>query len=437
MSQSPNNLDRENSTAYLLIPRSTSSTTGNNTTFSPVVNKRNSAFRLDDLAPSDLYQNLQNENKLNELKALGMSTVFFSNEEEQKSVKNEWQDKYYVIPDFPVSIPTPISSDNESITQNSCTNNDESQWPSISGISKAHKMGIKGQGVLVGVLDTGVDADHQEFSGRSINYRYVDPFGTSDQNDYDVRGFNPDIRGHGTEVCGVIAGNSIGIAPEVDLYVASVIESQTNKTSFLRVMRGLNWLMQQFQSEENRNKPAVLNMSICFPSFSTFTPSPDIPTKEALQSLIDDLQTQIVTLLTQANVLAVVSIGNGGTGKFNYPGAFQQVLGVGAIDFQGKLAAFSGSGKPSGEVSKPDIVGYGVDVCTSHNRDFMGTHYYKPTGGTSISSPYVAGIAALYRCQQPTLTVEEVRTKIIENAFKLDDQPSEGVGAGLVRFCLE
>ncbi|HAC65397.1 MAG TPA: hypothetical protein DCF68_18175 [Cyanothece sp. UBA12306] len=327
-----------------------------------------------------------------------------------------------------------ISSGNELMSRSYYAKHEQSQWPSRSGISKAHEMGIKGKDVLVGVLDTGVEADHQEFYGRNIKYRYINPFGKSDGYDHEARGFDCDQRGHGTGVCGVIAGNSIGVAPEVDLYVASVMESQDNYTNFLRVMRGLDWLRDQFQSEANKNKPAVLNMSLLLPSFSPFTPSPDIPTEEALKRLIDDLQQKILELITQANVLVVASIGNSGPGTFNYPGAFKEVMGIGAIDFEGNLYDLSGSGQPSKEVSKPDLVGYGVNVCTSFKRDYRGIHFYKQTSATSISSPYVAGIAALYRCHDPSLTVMEVREKIVKNAFKLENQPSERVGSGLARF---
>lgn len=357
-----------------------------------------------------------------QLNALGMTTAFFRDEEEEKKVKNELEDEYIFIPDFSLSLPTRIPLNSTSLSQR--------KWPSASGIPLAHKQGIKGRGVLVGVLDTGIDADHQEFSGRSITYRYISFDPSHPQSlPRDVRGFDPG--GHGTHVCGIIAGNSLGIAPEADLYVASVIESESARTSFKRIISGLEWLLHHFSLPENKGKPAVLNMSICFSS----SPLPEgIPSIAAFQHLLKDLREGIVNILVQAKVLPVVSIGNEGSGNFTYPGAFKQVLGVGAVDFEGKLADFSGSGIPLEEASKPDLVGYGVDVYSSLERDYTGQSVYKHMSGTSMAAPYVAGIAALYRCQNPLLTVDEVKTKIIKNAYKLDDQLSEHVGAGLVRF---
>ncbi|MFE1601878.1 S8 family serine peptidase [Methylobacterium sp. ID0610] len=55
--------------------------------------------------------------------------------------------------------------------------------------------------------------------------------------------------GHGPHVCGIIAGSTVGVAPEAELMVASVIESETARTSFMRVVYGLNWLLQEFTAD--------------------------------------------------------------------------------------------------------------------------------------------------------------------------------------------
>jgi len=139
--------------------------------------------------------------------------------------------------------------------------------------------------------------------------------------------------------------------------------------------------------------------------------------------------------MVQANVLPIIAIGNNGPGEYGYPGAFKDVLGVGAVSFDGKVADFSGSGNPPNEgVSKPDLVGYGVSVYSSIERNYEGNSVYERLSGTSMASPYVAGIAALYRCQQPLLEVEEVKTRLIENVLELAEQPRDQVGSGLARF---
>ena len=57
----------------------------------------------------------------------------------------------------------------------------------------------------------------------------------------------------------------MGVAPEVNLAVAAVIESETTHTSLIRVTYGLEWVMQQFSRLHVDQSPAVLSMSLGFP----------------------------------------------------------------------------------------------------------------------------------------------------------------------------
>jgi subtilisin family serine protease len=240
-----------------------------------------------------------------------------------------------------------------------------------------------------------------------------------------VRGFDTD--GHGTHCCGIVAGRNLGVAPEVSLYVASVIESETIFTSVTRVAAGLNWIFRQFTRPDNEHLPAVLSMSLGFPGQLAGVPEQEW--KQRLHTLRVLLRT-----LVQANVLPIVAIGNDGAGTFGYPGAFKQVLAVGAVGFDEAVASFSGSGQPPGEgVSKPDLVGYGVGVRSSIERDYSGESVYQRLNGTSMATPYVAGIAALYRSLQPTLTVQQVWDKLRETAKPLPVSSSR-VGRGLARY---
>ena len=125
---------------------------------------------------------------------------------------------YEIIPDIQLSLPRPMCS-GEIFRRRK-----QILWPVQSGIHQAHENGITGKGVLIGVLDTGCDADHIQFRKKPIDFRYV-PFRAGSDNLREVRGF--DVDGHGTHVCGIIAGQHIGIAPGADLMVASVIESET------------------------------------------------------------------------------------------------------------------------------------------------------------------------------------------------------------------
>jgi subtilisin family serine protease len=133
-----------------------------------------------------------------------------------------------------------------------------------------------------------------------------------------------------------------------------------------------------------------------------------------------------------------VAIGNGGKDRYRYPGAFKEVLAVGAVDFERRIAPFSGNGDPPDEgVPNPDLTGYGVGVYSGVERDFEGRSIYQRFNGTSMATPYVAGVVALYRCQYPTRTIPDIRQELSRNALPVElagGDPETRGGKGLACF---
>lgn len=358
---------------------------------------------------------------------IGATMAHFYEDGTEQAARGELEKEFEFIPDVvPLSFPGPVSAGQTGPRNRGMSSLAEREWPEECGVPLAHAQGIRGAGVMLGILDTGVDADHPEHFNRVIQFRYVSLFPNSPHNPArDIRGFDPD--GHGTHVCGIAAGIHHGVAPEVDLYVASVIESETIRTSLGRVAAGMEWLLHQFSRPENAMRPAVVNLSLGFP----LAPPPGISEADYHLNL-RALQTMIRRLL-DSNVLPVVAAGNSGPDTVGYPAAFPESLAVGAVDFERNVATFSASGAVGRRVV-PDVMGYGVNVYSSTERRCNNQAFYERMSGTSMAAPYVAGIAALYRCRAPDLTATEVRDLILTNAVKLARSGTHRTGKGLAVF---
>ncbi|UPT73290.1 MAG: S8 family peptidase [Elusimicrobiota bacterium] len=244
----------------------------------------------------------------------------------------------------------------------------------------------RGQGVKLAVIDTGIDMTHPELSG--ILKGGWNAISTSTT-------FNDD-NGHGTHCAGTIAAKDdaagvVGVAPEIDLYGVKVLDEGGSGT-FDDVIAGMLWAVE--------NKMEIASMSL--------------GAGRGNPALAD-----AVEVMRKAGVILIAAAGNSG-GSVGFPAAYPGAIAVAASDSADKLAGFSSRG-PSVAVIAP-----GVNVKST----YMGGGY-DTLSGTSMATPHVAGLAALYVATHKGATPEQARAALTAASAKLPNVPDIGQGAGL------
>lgn len=359
---------------------------------------------------------------MSSLDFLGCYTVHSNDGHLLEDARGVLDDDYYVVPDIPLSIPGSPPGSVKTALGEAAAGHVLGNWPTQSGVHDARAQANFGRGTVVGVLDTGCDADHAEFAQRIVEFAAV-PLSPRNQV-REIRGFDP--HGHGTHVAGIVGGERSGIAPEADLLVAGVIESETVETSLSRILRGLDWMLRRLTSADHRGKPAVVSMSLGFPP--RLLADPDM---NGVMLFIRQLLTTLVGL----DVLPVVAIGNDGPDTVRAPGYFPECLAVGAVDHDLQPANFSGGGMgppPFDARSCPDVVGFGVEILSAYERHSDGTSWYLSQSGTSMATPYASAIASLVAARTG-LRGAQLRNHLVDSALPLQHPPAR-VGSGLVRY---
>jgi type VII secretion-associated serine protease mycosin len=255
---------------------------------------------------------------------------------------------------------------------------------------EAYGTGYHGSGVIVAVLDTGVDTEHPDLKANIINgYNFVDKNNNV-----------TDVNGHGTMVAGIIAAvanNSIGIAgvaPEVKIMPLKVISSQGGSLIDidLAILYAVN------------NGARIISMSFGQNS------SLGLATESALNYAY------------QHGCVLIAGAGNDNNSEPFYPAAYDNVIAVSAIDQNNEKASFSNFG------SYIDLCAPGVNVLSTN---INGTYTYG--SGTSFATPFVAGVAALLLSKYPDLTPQEVADTLYNEAEDLGPSGwDEYYGWGLV-----
>ncbi|WP_411082805.1 S8 family peptidase [Streptomyces sp. cmx-18-6] len=230
-----------------------------------------------------------------------------------------------------------------------------------------------GDGVKVYVVDTGIDAAHSEFGGRVV--KGYDAVG-------DGRG-GQDCNGHGTHVAGTVGGSVSGVAEDASLVNVRVLDCQ-GRGSWAGIIAGFDWVAKDAAAAATA--PAVLNASL----------------GGGRSRAVD----AAVEAVADAGVLPVVAAGNDDIDACRIsPAAADGVVTVGASDRQDRETAFSNWG------SCLSLYAPGADIVSA--RLGGGT---VSLNGTSMASPHVAGVAALYKETNPTATPAAVARWLTDTA---------------------
>lgn len=258
------------------------------------------------------------------------------------------------------------------------------------------EQGIKGAGVLVGHVDTGVDGTHAALAGA---IRFFTQF---DMNGDEVPGKPAwDSDDHGTHTAGTIVGRpgphgSFGMAPEAQLASALVIEGGK---VIDRILGGMEWAAQKGAQ--------ILSASLGLPGQS--------PVFEVL-----------VRNLRKRNILPVFAVGNDGPGTSRYPGNYGNVVSVGACEADDDVAVFSSSQRflnPARFV--PHIVAPGVDVQSCVPGGFA------TMSGSSMATPHIAGLAALLLSAHPGSSADDLEAAIRDSAQLSGSMAPQRAGLGI------
>ena len=296
-------------------------------------------------------------------------------------------------------------------------------------VDKLHAMRYHGEGIFIGLLDTGFNLSHEAIKDTNViaEWDFINNDGnTADEPDQDDKGQDK----HGSTVLSVISGNSpgrlLGSAYEAGFLLGKTEKITENGIIFEKRVEedwwiaGLEWM--------ERLGVDVVNSSVGYKDWYRFA---DLDGKTANVTIAADLA-------VDKGVTMVIAAGNGGgqplgdlglPGRINAPADGFKVLAVGAVDADGRAANFSAHGPTFDGRIKPDVAAMGVDVTAIKpgTRDKFVSH----ESGTSVSSVLVAGAAALLLQAFPQATPDDI-SHALKSTASLAMNPDNTLGWGII-----
>lgn len=279
----------------------------------------------------------------------------------------------------------------------------ENQWGVFkTGLPWLWQQGGGGSAsVRIGIVDTGIDdfgAPHADLAPNVLPTGY--DFVGQDADPTDAGAF----RGHGTHVAGIAAAAAndagmTGVAYESKLIIVRSLDCTNDQEcpgTFEAIADGI-----QFAADQGAR---IINLSLG-------GGMPSATVRSAVHYAI------------ARRAIVVAAAGNDGDTTLSYPAAYPEVIAVGASDTLDHVAAFSNSGP------ELDVVAPGTGIWST-----WPSPSYKRLNGTSMASPFVAGVAAIIASRHPSMTAEEMRRYLREHAKPLQGADADRDGAGRVAF---
>lgn len=238
-------------------------------------------------------------------------------------------------------------------------------------LSNSYTYIATGSGVHAYIIDTGIRVTHSEFGGRaSLSFDSVG----------DGQNGN-DCNGHGTHVAGTVGGSTYGVAKNVSLHAVRVLNCSGSGTNS-GVIAGVDWVT------SNHASPAVANMSLGGGASS------------ALDTAVSN---SIASGVTYA-----IAAGNSNRDACQFsPARVSSAITVGATTSSDTRASYSNYG------SCLDLFAPGSSITSAWNTSNSATN---TISGTSMATPHVAGVSALYLQLNPSASPATVRNALVGNA---------------------
>jgi subtilisin family serine protease len=269
--------------------------------------------------------------------------------------------------------------------------------------------GTRGSGVVVAIIDTGIDYNHEALGkGFGRGFKVASGYDFANKDDDPI-----DDNGHGTHVAGIIAGSSTtitGIAPEATLLAYKALHA-SGSGSESDVIAAMERAVDPNGDGDLSDHADVVNMSLGGAG------GPDDPGARAVDNG------------TRAGIVFCIAAGN--SGKFHSvssPGAARTAITVGAVDSGDLIASFSSRGPtPQALTMKPEVAAPGVSILSS-----LPNNRYGPLSGTSMATPHVAGAAALLKAVHRDWTPAQIKNALMLNALAKTGQDAMAIGAGRI-----
>ena len=286
----------------------------------------------------------------------------------------------------------------------------------VIAADERRQVGNLGQGVVVAILDSGIDTDHPDLADAVVHQAcFGNPDGPAgvgfcpNETDRQVGpGAAEDDAGHGSFVAGIVASNGIvsapGVAPAASIVAIKVTDNCSLSGcfyAFSEIVAALDYLIRNNATLQVR----AINMS--FGTNTLFAGACDNATAFTMAGAA------AINTLRSMGVIAFAAAGNNSSGTMmTAPACLSNVVSVGATTDDDVVATFSNSNATT------DIFAPGVSITS----DFLaGGTFTSATGGTSAASPHAAGCAALLIESGEALTPAAIETRLETSPVTVTD----------------
>lgn len=279
-----------------------------------------------------------------------------------------------------------LSDSNENINEKAHSNGIFSQYP-VAKFSKE----LTGEGVTLCVMDTGINPHCDLSVPKNRIVHFEDMVGGEDM--------PYDDNGHGTFVAGVACGDGltsarevVGVAPKANVLGIKVIGDKGESGTF-KILDGMQWLFDNFRQ---------YGVKVVCMSFGAEPLSYADPLKIGVE------------MLSRSGLIVVAAAGNSGENSLKSPAISNEIIAVGAVDKEDRIAEFSSRGVYQG-AKRPDVYADGIKV-----KGIKAGGSYTYMSGTSVAAPYVAGACCLLCEKYKNITPYQAKQAVLHHSLTID-----------------